>query len=543
MLPAMLSSPMYLQQLAADRDKPLVPITGAGVVLGRAPDCDVVVTFAAASARHAQLRLSDGAVTLTDLDSTNGTWLAGTRIQGPVTLEPGDVFALGEGGPRFALVSEQPSGRDTVVLPASAGKAGSNRGMGDHTREIMRAQLGIDDEGGVKAMVDAQGRRHTMRLLATTAVLLAATGITWFVLDQQDKTNAARMEQLLSESRDELLAQNQTFQQEQTELRARTQNLEVLKEDLVARSEDLEQRIAEKKSKPVEDTTGKTVADLQRQLAETQERLKRLDPVELETSRMREVSKVHRATVLLEVRTWFEADGKPVFREVLPNGETDLNFEGRGRRWERESSGSGAVFTKDGWILTNAHVIGKKNGPQTRRLRGGLELVPRTDVEVVFSDTDVRRPARLVSWRADGEEDLALLKTEPFEGMPFLPAPDVRRKPPALGTDVFVLGFPLGNQALQDGRRVIASTFRGILSREVGPFLQVDAAIHPGNSGGPVIDARGNLIGFVVGLQNTPDDRGAPDIGYVLPISDARHLWPPPKDAEPTAKADPGAKD
>jgi S1-C subfamily serine protease len=90
-----------------------------------------------------------------------------------------------------------------------------------------------------------------------------------------------------------------------------------------------------------------------------------------------------------------------------------------------------------------------------------------------------------------------------------------------------LLGFPLGNFALQEGRTVIASTFRGILSRIVDGSLQVDAGVHPGNSGGPITDPLGRVIGIVSSVQATPEQTAVYTIGYGIPIAEASSIWPP----------------
>ena len=85
-------------------------------------------------------------------------------------------------------------------------------------------------------------------------------------------------------------------------------------------------------------------------------------------------------------------------------------------------------------------------------------------------------------------------------------------------------GFPLGKSAIQDGDLVTASSFRGILSRQAGPWIQVDAAVHPGNSGGPLTDANGSVIGVVTRVQRIDDSAIAPDMGYAIPIAKVQRL-------------------
>jgi S1-C subfamily serine protease len=129
---------------------------------------------------------------------------------------------------------------------------------------------------------------------------------------------------------------------------------------------------------------------------------------------------------------------------------------------------------------------------------------------------------------ADDDIDLALVRIDPFEGMPHLNDFNLESATPEPGGDLYLLGFPLGNFALQEGRTVIASTFRGILSRIVDGSLQVDAGVHPGNSGGPITDPLGRVIGIVTSVQATPEQTAVYTIGYGIPIADAASIWPPP---------------
>ena len=79
----------------------------------------------------------------------------------------------------------------------------------------------------------------------------------------------------------------------------------------------------------------------------------------------------------------------------------------------------------------------------------------------------------------------------------------------------------------KDDENVVGSAFRGILSRLVGTWLQVDAAVHPGNSGGPLTDREGRVVGVVTAVQRTPDGQITPSMGYVIPIRALDKIWPP----------------
>jgi pSer/pThr/pTyr-binding forkhead associated (FHA) protein len=99
-------------------------------VIGRAPDCDIVVNDPQVSARHCQLIRTEAGWLLRDLDSTNGTFVNGVRIHGTVTVRPGDRILLAntvpfpwpslraesEGAPRLTIpslrrMSRSPPGR------------------------------------------------------------------------------------------------------------------------------------------------------------------------------------------------------------------------------------------------------------------------------------------------------------------------------------------------------------------------------------------------------------------------------------------------
>ena len=80
------------------------PLAGrrGSFVLGRRPDCDLVVADGTVSRRHATLTCEDGRWTIRDLDSSNGTWVNGWRVWESGRVEPGDAVQLGESGWVFA---------------------------------------------------------------------------------------------------------------------------------------------------------------------------------------------------------------------------------------------------------------------------------------------------------------------------------------------------------------------------------------------------------------------------------------------------------
>ena len=153
-----------------------------------------------------------------------------------------------------------------------------------------------------------------------------------------------------------------------------------------------------------------------------------------------------------------------------------------------KGSGSG-FYIAPGYVLTNRHVVGTAKYVKIK-LEDGKELVG----EVV---------------REDAPRDVALLRTEPTT-MPVLP---LRLTDAVVGEDVYAIGSPL-NQKL-------SGTFtKGVLSatrvNEGVRFLQSDAAVNPGNSGGPLLDASGSALGMTtLKINNTAG------LAFFVPMRDA----------------------
>jgi serine protease DegQ len=166
----------------------------------------------------------------------------------------------------------------------------------------------------------------------------------------------------------------------------------------------------------------------------------------------------------------------------------------------REGLGSGVVVSEQGYILTNHHVV---------------ETVDQ--IEVALADSR-KVPARVVG--TDPETDLAVLKVEIQE----LPSITFARPedPLRVGDVVLAIGNPFGvGQTVTQG--IVSGLGRshlGITTFE--NFIQTDAAIHPGNSGGALVDANGNLVGINTAIYSqTGLSMG---IGYAIPVSIARQV-------------------
>jgi 2-alkenal reductase len=176
------------------------------------------------------------------------------------------------------------------------------------------------------------------------------------------------------------------------------------------------------------------------------------------------------------------------------------------------AQGSGFVVSGDGVILTNSHVI-------TTAGEGNGTVTPASTVYVEFRDRD-RVAAKIVGW--DVFDDVGVLQVDPkTHGLSPLPLGDSSRV--VVGEPVAAIGSPFGNEnSLAVG--VVSATQRSIESLtsqyNLVDAIQVDAPINHGNSGGPLFDAQGRVIG--INAQIRSDSGNAEGVGFAVPINAAR---------------------
>lgn len=176
------------------------------------------------------------------------------------------------------------------------------------------------------------------------------------------------------------------------------------------------------------------------------------------------------------------------------------------RQFQAQGSGSGAVLDKQGHIITNFHVV------------DGADQI---EVTLASNNSYV---ATLVG--GDKEHDIAVLKIE---------APQENLQPITLGGSsnlrvgqrVYALGNPFGwDGTLTTG--IISSLNRNLPSRVPGrdmhALIQTDAAMNPGNSGGPLVDTQGNMIGMCVAIATKTGQNAG--VGFAIPIDRIKQFVP-----------------
>jgi len=165
---------------------------------------------------------------------------------------------------------------------------------------------------------------------------------------------------------------------------------------------------------------------------------------------------------------------------------------------DREVSGSGFVISPDGYILTNDHVVERAN-------RIKVELPNRK----VY-------PARLVG--TDPFADIALLKVDLPEGETLTALPLGDSDAVREGEWVIAIGSPLGLKWTSTAG-IVSAVGRDVAAAKIADFIQVEAALDMGNSGGPLINTAGEAVGI-----NTATLMFAQNKGFAVPINIAKEV-------------------
>ena len=196
-----------------------------------------------------------------------------------------------------------------------------------------------------------------------------------------------------------------------------------------------------------------------------------------------------------EVRQRSPLTDDPVLRRYFPDLAERLP------RQRATSLGSGVIVSAEGYVLTNNHVI------------DGAD-----DIQLVFADG--RRASAKVRG-TDPESDLAVLKVE-GENFPAITFGALDRV--QVGDFVLAIGNPfnLGNTVTLGIVSALGRNHLGINRFE--DFIQTDAAINSGNSGGALVDAAGNLIGINSIILSQTQAGGSLGIGFAIPVSLARNV-------------------
>jgi serine protease Do len=182
--------------------------------------------------------------------------------------------------------------------------------------------------------------------------------------------------------------------------------------------------------------------------------------------------------------------------------------------FEQESAGTGLILTKEGVVITNRHVVPNANDKVSITLSDGTEL----DQVEVLGRTNATDPL-----------DVAFLKIKDAKGKELKPAALGKSADVKVGDRVVAIGNALGqfqNTVTSGiisgfGRSIQAGDSSGSAQTEtLLNLFQTDASINQGNSGGPLV----NLKGEVIGINTAVAGGGAENIGFAIPIDDIQPL-------------------
>jgi serine protease Do len=207
-------------------------------------------------------------------------------------------------------------------------------------------------------------------------------------------------------------------------------------------------------------------------------------------------------------RRFFGAPNTP--GDQPPGGGQQDQAPGNRRRPQvQRASGTGFIISKDGFILTNNHVV-----------------EDATKIQVsLYGDDDRFYSARLVGRDQLTDSALIELTEKPAGTLPEVKFGDSSQMGP--GDWVMAIGNPFGyTYTVTVG--VISATQRGlrVTDGRSNEMLQTDAAINPGNSGGPLLNVRGEVIGMNTAIITNAQNEGNIGIGFAVPSNTVRELLP-----------------
>lgn len=189
------------------------------------------------------------------------------------------------------------------------------------------------------------------------------------------------------------------------------------------------------------------------------------------------------------------------------------DFFGRSRSYEQQSAGTGVIISESGYIITNRHVVdGASN-----------------DISVTLSDGTTLDDVELVGQTSSSDTlDIAFLKIKDTKGKKLTAAKLGDSSKVQVGDKVVAIGNALGqfqNTVTSGiisgyGRDLEAGNSDGSESESLQNLFQTDTAINEGNSGGPLV----NISGEVIGINTAIASGGAENIGFAIPINDVQGL-------------------
>lgn len=443
----------YLRVTTGARAGAVVPLEGAVMRAGRQPQCELRFDPGRdldVSGLHAELQARDDGWWIRDLESRNGTWVNGERIEGERLLTAGDVIAFGAEGPQVEV-------GDTVTdagLPTREAPAPSSS-----TESVSSSRS--PGSPPATAPPEPTGRRISPLGYLSALLFGVAFASVLFIMrgPPPDEGLLAERERLARQV-DSLLAEgDRAAEALQGEMAGLETALRASQAEVRRIREELEQRV---RDRPPERGPDRETEELRQQLLAATSALQR-----------------QQLAASLDFRSIEEANRRAV---ALVYVESESG---------RVSTGTAFAVRPDGTLVTSLHILEGPDGDE----------VPRR-IGVQFSDSDQVWPARVLA--ASRESTLAMIKVDNIAGQ----VPTVRQLNPrpdtlANGSPLALIGYPLGGDP--SGRPVSGARVArplvtaGVLSLNSPDFMEIQGHGEEGASGSPIFDATGAVVAILFG--------------------------------------------
>jgi len=453
---------------------------GREIVIGRSAGCQVAlrtVSDSVVSKRHAMITIAeDGAATLADLGSRNGTFLNGNPVHDAVPLKLGDRIMLGWQGPLFELrmlggqsmpdgvgARHEPQRRPPLTL------AGMVAAAGDEAREPgeRRVRTGVFVKSMARQIARESSPGFRVALTAGVVMVLGAVGTVWWTSSRRAAEAEARLATAEREFNQRLQHADSVQQAAAADLQTMRREVEDARRNAVSRAvvESLENRLRDAEARAASAGSGAPAA----------------------------------ANGSGAVANDFTAVARDNGRAV---GLVIVRFP------DDSVMGSGFAITTSGYFVTNRHVV-QEEGRGTAR-----------QVAVVMAETNQILTADVLAVSTTATQDVAILKIRGYRG-PAVRAIDWLGQGAQQGAPAVMLGFPFGTSlAVDQGGYVHSSLFGGYIS-QTGEWIRFSGSTYAGVSGSPVFNAQGQVIAVHFGAP-----REGPGLGISVPMSKVRRWLP-----------------